>query len=145
MREALKPYFGNTLKFKGKIEAFQRDKLKRRSSHFAVIRLTDVTILEQTATIHKTPTHIAEQVIADHIWIESGKWAKQLNTGDTVVFTARVSSYSKQNRRGDIVQTDFGLFKPKYIHHQKGKKNAKATQANTSGTTDTMQCDKQRH
>lgn len=122
MREVLKPYFGNTLKFRGKVEAFQRDKLNRRSSHFAVIRLTNVTILEQTANIRKTPTHIAEQVIADHIWIESGKWAKKLNTGDTVVFTARVSSYSKQNWRGDIVETDFGLFRPKYIEHKKRRK-----------------------
>ena len=122
MRDLLKPYFGHTLKFRGKIEAFQRDKLKRRSSRFAVVRLTNVTLLEQTATIRKTPTQITQQVIADHIWIETGKWTKRLNVGDTVVFTARVSSYSKQNRRGDIVETDFGLFRPKYIQHKKGKK-----------------------
>lgn len=124
MRDLLKPYFGNTLKFRGKVDGFQRDKLKRRSSRFAVVRLTNVTLLEQTATIRKTPTQIAEQVISDHIWIETGKWTKTLNRGDTVIFTARVSSYSKQNQRGDIVETDFGLFRPKYIEHQKGKKNA---------------------
>ena len=138
MREALKPYFGNTLKFKAKVDTFQRDKLKRRSSRLPVVRLLDVVLLEQHATIRKTTTHIPEQAVADHIWIEAGKWTKKINMGDTVVFTARVSSYSKQNRRGDTVETDFGLFRPKYIHHQKGKKNAKATQKGSSGQTHPM-------
>ena len=122
MREVLKPYFGKTLKFRGKIEAFQRDKLKRRSSRHGIARLENVVILEQNANIRGRPTNINEQIIADHIWIEPGKWTKKLSVGDTVTFTARVSSYSRQNWRGDIIETDFGLFRPKYIEHKKGRK-----------------------
>ena len=82
MREGLRPFNRKRMRFTATVSRFGS------RTNYAGGKLP--TILLQKLRLEKS-----KKVLADHIWLTSGKWSKQLNVGDTFSFDARVTRYEK--------------------------------------------------
>jgi len=59
-----------------------------------------------------------ETLLTDHLWFTMGKWADELQVGDTIEFDARVAEYEKgEGRRDDNhpIKIDYRLERPTKI------------------------------
>ena len=52
---------------------------------------------QETVLFKDVTDVVTNEVLTDHMWFRTGKWAEDLRAGDIVTFDARVTKYSKGN------------------------------------------------
>ena len=80
-RQSLKKYDGKRLRFEGRIATFSR-KSKYKGS--------PPTVLVKNIRLHKN-----QEPIAQHLWFVCGQWSQDLQSGDWIIFDARVQGYER--------------------------------------------------
>ena len=102
MRRNLQTYDGRRLRFNGKVATFSKKSGYNGSPQ---------TILIKNIKLHKN-----QEDVADHVWLETGKWSRSLRPGDQIIFDAKVRLYQK-NYRGKRNSTyDYKLVYLSLIH-----------------------------
>lgn len=108
-RSELKKYLGCKLRFIGIVSRFgQKARFRGKSI--------------QTVMLKRIREAGQPNILADHVWLELGKWAKGLEglqKGDVISFHARVSEYKKAGKgKFERGMTDYQLVYPTNVQKE---------------------------
>ena len=105
-RSQLKKYLGCKLRFIGIVSRFG-EKARFRGKSIRTVMLKQIREAGQP------------NILAEHVWLELGKWAKDLEKGDVISFHARVGEYQKDHKHKlEKVEIDYQLEYPTNVRKE---------------------------